>query len=247
MRLRALAAAASLALLAAGCGSQAPTSTSVHRASSHHAGAGITGGSTGRSSHSEHGAGNPASPPPPVTATNAIRRAAAKLQAAPGYTFKLSASLNVPSFGGPAKLTGSGSFDTAADAGSIEADVTPPGILSLLGEVETNVILSGSKLYMLMPDSLDGTPIGGKAWGEATFTQLETLAGVSGPTTLASLLAALPHSRDARVWLDPQGRISRVNYAYRSARLGRLAITIRITGYGPHTAPTRPTPRRSAA
>lgn len=229
-----------MALFAAGCGSQSSTSTSVHRASSHHADARSTTG--GSPAHTPHDAGDSTSAPPPVTDRNGLRRAATKLQAAPGFTFKLSASLDVPSFGGVAKLTGNGSFDTTADAGSIDADVTPPGILSLLGEVETQVILNGNKLYMLMPDSLDGTPIGGKAWGEATFTQLETLAGVSGPTTLAGLLAALPHSRDARVWLDPQGRISRVSYAYRNPHLGRLAVTLVITGYGPHSAPTPPRP-----
>lgn len=163
MRLRALAAA-SMALFAAGCGSQSSTSTSVHRASSHHADARSTTG--GSPAHTPHDAGDSTSAPPPVTDRNGLRRAATKLQAAPGFTFKLSASLDVPSFGGVAKLTGNGSFDTTADAGSIDADVTPPGILSLLGEVETQVILNGNKLYMLMPDSLDGTPIGGKAWGK---------------------------------------------------------------------------------
>lgn len=236
MRLRALAAA-SLALLAAGCGSQASTTTGRHDA--------ITTGSSGNSSRTSNGSSAPrnsTATKAPETDHAAIRRAAAKLQAAPGYTFRLEARLNVPSFGGPAKLTGSGSFDTAADAGSIDADVTPPGILSLLGEVETQVILSGSRLYMLMPDSLDGNPIGGKAWDEATFSQLEALAGVSGPTKLGGLLTALPHSHGARVWLDPQGRISRVSYAYHSARLGRLAVTIRITGYGPQSAPKPPDP-----
>jgi hypothetical protein len=229
---------ASLALLVAGCGSQASTAASRHHAS--------TTGPTGRTSHhassGTSASRSAAAATPPETDHGAIRRAAAKLQAVPGYTFKISARLVVPSFGGAATMTGSGTFDTAADAGGIDVDVTPPGILSLLGEVETHVILNGSKLYMLMPDSLGGNPIGGKAWDEATFSQLEALAGVGGPTTLGGLLAALPHSHGARVWLDPQGRISRVKYAYRSARLGRLAVTIRITGYGPQSAPKPPDP-----
>jgi hypothetical protein len=246
VRLRAPVAAASLALLVGGCGSQASTATSSHRAASSgspSSRAASKSTAQGAASTKSHGSGQShQSAARPVTDRAAIRRAAAKLEAEPGYTFRISASLDVPSFGNAAKMTGSGSFDTAADAGGIVADVRPPGILSLLGEVETHVVLRGSELYMLMPDSLDGTPIGGKAWGEATFAQLEALAEVSGPHTLAGLLAALPHSHGARVWLDGQGRISRVSYAYRGAQLGRLAVAIKITGYGPHSAPTPPEP-----
>jgi hypothetical protein len=245
MRLRALIGAASLALLVAACGSSTAAKPRGARASGTATSTSVRSRSSTRRQH--------ASPAPvrttqhrtaqgPATDRAAIRRAAAKLRAAPGYAFKLSARVDSPILGGVATMTGQGSFDRVADTAQITANIKPPGALGFLGEVETQILISGGDVYVLMPDSLDGSPIGGHPWGEATFTELEAATGTKTPGTLGGLLSALPDSAGAKVWLRPRGTIRRAAFTYDGTLIRHLWVAIRVTGVGAQPRPQLPAP-----
>ena len=186
-----------------------------------------------------------ARPAPPPSAAE-ILRAARLTGEKPGYQARLQVSIRVPQFGSePATAVGSGSFDPSSNSGTLNLAVNPPGLLSLIGPLPTQVVIVGDALYVRVPADLSGMVGSLPKWLEGGVTDLG-LADTVDPAVILSQTArdateTVP-GQHARVAIDPATGLVRslVLTFYDPTIHAHIRVALRFTGFsevGPAQAP----------
>lgn len=186
-----------------------------------------------------------AKPAPPPSAAE-ILRAARLTSEKPGYQARLHVRITVPQFGSdPASAVGSGSFDPASDTGTLNLAVNPPGLLSLIGPLPTQVVLVGDALYLRVPPYLSGIVGSLPKWLEGSVTALG-LADTVDPAVILSQTArdatqTVP-GQHAHVAIDPATGLIRglVLAFYDPAIHAHIRVALRFTGFSEVSAAQAP-------
>ncbi len=106
-------------------------------------------------------------PAPPTAA--AIRQAAARTAAEPGFAAQVSGTITARALGGnPVAFTGNGHFDPRSGSGTLNLAVTLPGLLGIGGALPTQVVLDGEKAYVQVPAELASVVPASEQWLEGT-------------------------------------------------------------------------------
>lgn len=210
-----------------------------------------------------------APPKPKTVSASVIADAANKAAAEQGYAFNFSATVAAKQLKGSAAVTGSGSFQANQLAGSLHVDVTPPGSLSLVGSIKTEVIVTGGKLYVQVPPGLSQLLPGGKPWLGADLPALpkqdgstltpsgafKALAGASTGTALdlgsamvngqstthysETLKASTTSSVILEMWIGSDGLPVQIE-AHGGAMGATGHLIVTITAYGAQQVPPAP-------
>lgn len=185
----------------------------------------------------------PAPLAPPTAAE--IERAATRTAAEPGFTAKLSASIELPQFGGNAvTAVGNGFFDPKSSSGTLDVAVGLPGLLSLAGPLPTQVRLVGSQAYAQVPSDIArqlGTSAG---WLQESISALGLGDSLSPDDILREIARdatqTVPGQR-ARVTIDATtGLIRTITLRYAVAGGYKVHVHLMLNGFGPQAVTTAP-------
>lgn len=118
------------------------------------------------------------------TPTVSLSRAADVSSAAAGYRTSMTLNETVPGAGAIA-MTGNGSFSPAAHSGALTMQLKlPPS--AALGNVQLQVVLNKTAIYIKLPPQLAGKIPGGKPWLYVNLAQIGQAAGIPGVGSLLS-------------------------------------------------------------
>jgi len=231
------AAAAAVALIAAGCGG-----SGTHPPSDKHTAPRIKPRRvyTYTSTVARRTRTAPAAP-----SAAQIRHAAELTAAKPGFSASVRARIGVPQLGGDLTAVGTGRFDPRSQSGTLNLVVTLPGLFGLAGPLPTQVVLAGHEAYVQVPAGLAGELPTPASWLEARISELGLGSSLSPSDILREVARDTTRTvpdQHARVTIDPGTGLVRnlvLTYSKPGPRY-HVSVTLRFTGFGTESVTQAP-------
>jgi len=114
------------------------------------------------------------------SAVQAITRAADVSTSAAGYAVTMHLTEDSSSLGGTITAVGTGAFNVPKHAGSLDLNMTLPGALSVIGQLNLDVLTLGNTEYLKVPSQLSTRLPAIKPWVEINLAQVGKASGIPG-------------------------------------------------------------------